>query len=422
MEAASLPFPPSEPSVRVLDDRLVIERAVLRDASAARVIGGADEPLEALARVVGIGARVVDREDTGQQADFVRAEFERAARELEHEFVDRARRVSERLDVKVDEAFGPESGHVTRALERHFGDGSSSAVQHRVRAVLDEAAKAMREDLRKELSSDGSPIAGFQRATLGAMKQTAEQHATALREVTGKLEAMKLEIADLRAEKERLSQVAAAEERGTAKGRTYEEAVFAAVDAIAAGRDDLCDAVGDVAGAAGKKGDVVVDLDGCSGSPRGRIVFEAKDRRLSRPVAMEELDGCLHDREADFAVLVVPSEEEVPARTHALHEYDGNKLVVVYDPDEPAALALGLAYRLARARVLAIRADGEEVDAVALRAEVERATRALEKASTVRREHTKARNAVDAAGLGLDALVEAVEERLRALDALLDAA
>ena len=42
------------------------------------------------------------------------------------------------------------------------------------------------------------------------------------------------------------------------------------------------------------------------------------------------------ERSADFAVLVVPTEEEVPAKLEPLREYNGDKLVVALDPDDRA--------------------------------------------------------------------------------------
>ena len=41
----------------------------------------------------------------------------------------------------------------------------------------------------------------------------------------------------------------------------------------------MAEAVGDLKEATGKVGDVVVAIDACNGPARGRIVFEAKDRR-----------------------------------------------------------------------------------------------------------------------------------------------
>ena len=79
-----------------------------------------------------------------------------------------------------------------------------------------------------------------------------------------------------------------------------------AVDAIARGMGDDCDAVGDFRGAGGRKGDVVVDIDGCAGAARGRIVFEAKNARKSRPEALAELEEAMAQRGADYGVWVVP--------------------------------------------------------------------------------------------------------------------
>ena len=47
------------------------------------------------------------------------------------------------------------------------------------------------------------------------------------------------------------------------------------------------------------------------------------------------LNGSLDDRGADYAVLVVAIEENVPARTQSLVEYEGNKLIVAVDREEP---------------------------------------------------------------------------------------
>ena len=261
--------------VYVRNGRLYVEQLTVDDETAARLAADRDDPVRFVVEAIEIGARVLDRELTGVNAEFVRAEFEKTARELDASFVERARRVADRLDEKVDEVFGPEHGHVTKALERHFGDESSVAVQHQVRALLGEAAVQLRDDLRRQFSADGdaNPLAGFQNAHLAATKQMADQQAGTLRAMAEKLEAMKLEIAELRSEKQKLVEIAAVVEKGTAKGRTYEEAVAMAIDAIASAQGDDCEAVGDLRGEGGRKGDVVVAIDACAGPARGRIVF-----------------------------------------------------------------------------------------------------------------------------------------------------
>src|SRR4051794_3186422 len=188
---SALPLPLAR--VQVSNRRLAIDFLTVDDEIAVRLASECDDPVRFVVEAIEIGARVLDRESTGLNAEFVRAEFEKTARELDAAFVDRARQVAERLDEKVDEVFGPEHGHVTKALARHFGDESSTAVQHRVRAVLGEVSAQMREDLRKQLSadSDSNPLAVFQRTHLAATRQIAGEQSSQMREMNTRLEAMR---------------------------------------------------------------------------------------------------------------------------------------------------------------------------------------------------------------------------------------
>jgi hypothetical protein len=407
--------------VHVVNGRLAIDWLTIDDETTVRLAQERGDPERFVVEAIEIGARVLDREQTGANAEFVRAEFEKTARELDGEFVERARKVAERLDAKVDEVFGPEHGHVTRVLAKHFGDESSVAVQNRVKALLAEVSVQMREDLRRQFSSegDGNPLYGFQNAHLAATRQIAGQQSEQMRAMNEKLEKLNLEIAHLRAEKEKLAELAAVEEKGTAKGRTYEEAVADALETIAAARGDDCDAVGDVRGEGGRKGDVVVAIDACSGPARGKIVFEAKNSQLSKNRALAELDGALETRAADYAVLVVPSEGRLPARTHPLREYNGDKLFVTFDPEDGSTLALEVAYGLARARVLMARADDGGVDAAALQVEVERAQGAMEDVRRIKSQLTNATSGIETARNILDAMATGVRAHLTAIEVLL---
>jgi hypothetical protein len=182
---------------------------------------------------------------------------------------------------------------------------------------------------------------------------------------------------------------------------------------------DSCEAVGDERGAGGKKGDVVVGLDGCSGPERGRIVFEAKDKQLTKPKFYAELDESMSQRDAGYAVLVVPTREEVPAKLHALREYQGDKIVAVFDPEDGSTLELEYAYRVARLRVAAAGDDGTEVDPAALRAIVGRADAAMAEVQQVKKGLTNAAGGIDAARAAFEALEQNVRRELAAMDALL---
>jgi hypothetical protein len=160
-----------------------------------------------------------------------------------------------------------------------------------------------------------------------------------------------------------------------------------------------------------------VSLDACNGPARGRVVFEAKDRRLSRPAALAELDKAMAERSADFAVLVVPTEEEVPAKLEPLREYNGDKVVVALDPDS-GTLALELGYRLARARVLMKRSDADGIDAGELRSTIERALAALAEERKIKQQLTGAKGNIERAYGMVEVMAARVREHLAEIDSM----
>src|SRR5919106_2373694 len=419
MEAAT---PLRQPHVRTVGDRLAIDGLVVEDECAVRLVrdreksGG--DTVKTVSEAIEIGARVLDREQVGANAEFVKTEFERASRQVHTEFADKARTIAEFFEQQFSEVFGEEDGQLAKELERRFGDGSALSVQNRVREAVAETLSRSREDLVRQFSAadERNPLADFKSAALRSISEAAARSDGTQRALLAQLGELKKELQALRDEKTKLEEVEAERERGTAKGRSFEEQVAAAVDAIALAQGDVAEAVGDVRAATGKTGDIVISLDATAGPARGRIVVEAKDRRLSTPGALSELDDAIAARCADFAVLVVPTAEEVPARLEPLREYNGDKLVVALDP-ESGTLPLELGYRLARARVLMKRADGDGIDAGAVGDRLERALAALTEERKIKQQLTGAKTGIDRA---YD-LVETMAARVRALLGEIDA-
>ena len=405
MEAAT-PLPITQ--VRRVGDSMRVDGLVIRDECAVRLLSESEDPAQLVSDAVEIGARVLDREQAGANAEFVKAEFEKAAGELNQQFVERARTVAEGMNT---------------VITRHFNDESSEAVQHKVRQIVRDVSAEMQKELRSELLSEDetNPLAKFHRIQLALSQQQAKAQAEQLQALNDKVEEYRLEMERLRAQNEKLEEVAAVEEKGTAKGRTYEEEVAEAVESIAAAQGDDAEAVGDMLEAGGKVGDVVVGIDACNGPPRGRIVFEAKNKKLSRPEALRELDRARDERNADFAVLVVAGEGKVPAKMLPLREYNGDKMVVTFDPEE-GPLGLQVAYSLARARVLLRRADGEGIDAEAVRATAERAVQSLGEVQRIKQQLTASKTAVDKAADIVDAMAGALKANLAEIQALVAAA
>jgi hypothetical protein len=420
MEAAT---PLRQPHVRVIGDRVAIDGLVVEDECAVRLVRTreehGDDPVKTVRDAVEIGARVLDREQAGANAEFVKTEFEKASREVQHEFTEHARTIAQFFEQQFAAVFGEQDGQLAKELERRFGDGSATSVQNRVREAVAETLTKSREDLVRQFSAsdERNPLADFKAAAVHQIHQAAARSDATQRALLEKMAELEKQLQALRLEKEKLDEVGAERERGTAKGRTFEETGADAVDGIALAQGDVAEAVGDLKEATGKVGDVVVAIDACNGPARGRIVIEAKDRRLSGPKALSELDQAMAERSADFAVLVVPTEDEVPAKMEPLREYNGDKLVVALDP-EAGSLALEVGYRLARARVLMKRSDADGIDAGAVHDAAERALAALAEERKVKQQLTGAKTSIDKAYEHVHAMTSRVRGLLQEVDAL----
>ncbi len=410
-----------QPHVTVQGDRVEIDGLVVVDETLARLVLEAADFAQVATDALEIGARVLDREQTAANAEFVRTEFEKVASTVETAFGERARVAADQLGEKLDDVFDPERGHLARSLSELFSDGSSKAVQNRTREMVAELLRGSREDLLKLFAAgDGSnPLAAIGERTVDEIRAAERRQREGQQMLLGRVHELEKQLQGLRDEKAKLEELAEERERGTAKGRTYEESVADALDAIAGPQGDVAEAVGDEAGAGGRKGDVVVGLDAAAGPARGRIVFEAKDSKLSKPAFSEQLDAARSQRYADYAVLVVPSEDEVPARLHSLREYYGDKMVVAYDPEEGSTLELEFAYRVARARVAMALEGGDEVDAAALRAAVGRALDAVDGVRKVKSQLTSAEGCIGSARDLLETLAAEVRRQLAEVDAVL---
>jgi hypothetical protein len=412
MEAATTLRPAQ---VTVIGTKLMIDGVVVDDRRAVELVGGAEDPLATLLRAIETGARVLDREQAGATVELVRADLEKSTREAEAALEKRTAELADGFAKRFEESFGTD-GTLARELQRLFGDESSVAVQHRIKAVLEQVTRDGRDQLVRQFSSPdaSNPLADFKTGVLNVTKQQVEE-LVAMREQVVELKA---EVQRLHADREKASEVAAEHERSTAKGRPYEEAVFEAVDAIAAGHGDLAEAVGDEAGTRGRKGDVVVGLDGCAGPPRARIVIEAKKSQTSRKAALEYLDEAMAQREASYGLWVVP-ESALPARTVPLREVNGDKLFVVYDPEEGSTLHLEVGYALARARVLMARGETDGLDGQALRAELERALAVLDDERRVKSHLTSAHNGIESARKVLEGMTTVVRGHLKEIDRMM---
>lgn len=426
-----LPFE-ERASVRAIDDRIVIESLTVSDERAAKVVRerveAGDAAAETVKKAIEIGARVIDSESTATNVDYV-----------QHEFSKRMGKLGEEIEKRLDDG----SKEIASQIAENFDDERADSVQGQIKTMLQAAIQFQQSELTKMLTAeDGSnPLVAVQMREQNARREAEERHNKQIAELKLASENLaralveshqkeshrsQAEIAGLR---EKLSvllkqnegekAVEEAEEAGTRKGFTFEENVFRAIEAIADPRGDCATHTGaEAAEGGGKKGDVLVEIGAGSGPASGRIVFEVKDKRLSKNVAWAELNEAMAVRAASFGVLVVAGEDRVPAGREQLSEYEGNKLIVAVDRDEPESLALAIAYRLAAARVAMARGRDLTVDAGEVRAVAEEAKSALKQAQSIRSTLTGIKTSSDKAKATLDEMVAGVEAKLDRIDAL----
>jgi hypothetical protein len=416
MEASEKPQLPLEPgsseaAVRAIGDRLVIERLEVNDPGAARVVQEqvheGHKPAETVSRAIEIGTRVIESEGTAANVDYVKAELERQLSPL-----------AERLGSVIED--GQEE--FVERLANSFDKERSGSVQQQIRELLTAAMEHQRTQLARQFSAqDGAnPLADFKEGVVRAVKGAEETQLAERSEERKRMDALTAEVTALRERLTAKQELDVEQARGTAKGRDFEGRVHDVIDVIATGRGDVAHHVGDQAGETrGKKGDIVVEIGAGAGPGLAKIAFDPKDSQLTRPKAWEVLNGSLQDRGADYAVLVVATEENVPAKTQSLVEYEGNKVIVAVDREEPERIVLETAYCLARSRALAARKDDLALDAPAMKEAIDETRRALESLKTARQALTGMRKNADSMESALGTMEEGAKAALARADSLI---
>src|SRR4029079_9815376 len=104
-------------------------------------------------------------------------------------------------------------------------------------------------------AADGNnPLADFKAGTIRVLKAAEERQHETQQRLLHQMAELEKQLQARRLEKEKLEEVEAERERGSAKGRTFEEAVAETVDRIAVAQGDVAGAGGAPKEATGKGG------------------------------------------------------------------------------------------------------------------------------------------------------------------------
>lgn len=270
-----------------------------------------------------------------------------------------------RLEHSLDEVFSPE-GKLGRELGKVFGPESGLAYR-----LLD----PKKED---------SPIGQLRKTLLDTLDVRKPESPYAI--LNQKLDKILNAVA---AEEARAVEA----EKGTKKGREFEDRVFEALQVIALQHQDAIQPTGEEGGPTGKKGDSVVTLSGTSHRVRPKVVFEVKSRgRLTfkgEGSIWRELEGARANRGAEYAVGIV-TDKIRPSREAILQFSEPSKAIIAYvDEDDPQGPVLDAAYSLSR--ILSVREHTEgkrELRAENIVPSIDRISRSLELIRGIRRSVT----------------------------------
>lgn len=303
-------------------------------------------------------------------------------RQGEQDVVQVANRILERLPERLDAALAGQSESVRSAMTEAARSIIDVGLQQ-VSVLVGQHTATVTRELSLE---EGGPLHALRR-------DLAAQSENARREVTTLLTNL---VAQLEAD--RSARLAGAKS-SRAIGDAAEGDLMALCDKIVTGAGDQFEATGNQAGANGRRnGDGVATLNPLiTGTSRTlRIALEAKTRTrpLSVQALMAEANAACVTREADGALIIVPTRDEVPGES-SVYRLDATHWVVSADD---AAEAAGWSYLWLREAVAltARRVEGKDgVDLAQVEARINAALRSIESLDEVEKSAYLARRNID---------------------------
>jgi hypothetical protein len=420
MEARIVQLPSAAeplPAVRVLDDRIVVERLTVSDPALAAYLRErpADDRALIVERALRIGLLALQDAGVTVNVDVVRSEFEKLARQNEQT----NERAALALEQTLRTNFADGDGRLPRTLEKFLGN--RGALRTMVEELFDEkkrdsAIGRIGRMLETYFDGDASKLAVLLDPTRmnSPMHQFREEMAEGFKSLHERLVAIEAAAAARATERS----------KSAAKGGDFEDLVEALLGEMARGAGDLLDRTVDEAGSTmrSKKGDFVLTVNPmlARGSDL-RIVVEAKDRKVSGREMREELREAKTNRSAAVA-LVVFTPAHAPTGIAPFDVRAGDVYCVV-DPAAPDLATLEVAVRLARLLAMSsLRETEAEIDSAAIGAALTGIREQLDVIKGLKAQLTSISGAASGVSTGLDRLRDNVIARVVEAEAELAAA
>lgn len=405
--------------VQVEDTRVLIKDLLIDDRDLAEYLSSVPDAAAAAIEALKLGARILRLAGTSGDVEMVKREFDAMitgiSTNVEKVLAEARDAVGRRLtQFGTDELQTSLRNHrkeLNEELVKLFGPESANSVQKQIDKMLDEQGKTYVDALAQLLEQTDDPDNPFYKLR-EELKGKAEEAVKEVRELRDKV----IEIVG------EARGAAAEAEKGTAKGRTYQQYVFEEIERIARIFGDTALFVANQPGEKGKDtGDVVAELNPVETSgTQIRIVVEAKNQKnVSAPAILRELDEAKENRVALAALAVFSRPDDVPNGLRTWRDYAGHRYICVLREDEPDPFALEFSYRCARVDALrSIEAEEAKLDVSAVKDLLKRIRGKLTDFQQMQSNLTGAKGSLEKVSELIEAHRKAMREDLDEIDRL----
>ncbi len=334
--------------VHIKDNKLVIDHLTIDDPEVVEYLSVAHEIDKLLVESLRLGVRILRIAQTTGDVEMVKREFESMVSGIGAK-VDKllmeskdalGKRLSEFTSQELQKSLRDHKGEIKDELVRLFGPESAVSIQKQIDKMLEIQGTNYTQALNRVLSESDNPENPFYKLR----KELKDKVDDAVKEIRELREKWIETVGEARG-------LAQEREKGTAKGRTYQEYIFERVESMSRVFGDTAENVADQLGEKGKSraGDVLVTLNPSdTANAEIRVVIEAKNRTTTSPAILKELDEAMENRVAAAAIAVFSKAEYVPPGLRTWRDYPGRKYICLSMEDEADSFALEFSYRCAR--------------------------------------------------------------------------
>lgn len=400
----------SNQKLHIEDTQVIIKHIVIDDREVADYLSAAEDSEGAIIEAIRLGVRILSIAERSGDVEMVKREFDAMISNTTTK-VDKViteaktgieKRLAEFTSDELQKSLRDHRSELNDELVKLFGPDSANSVQKQIDKMLEAQGTSFVEALTEVLEQTDDPENAF----FKLRKELEEKADETLQEVKRVRDKLLEVIGEAKG-------AASEREKGTAKGRSYQEYVFEQVEGMARLFGDTAEDVSDELGEKGKSkaGDIVVEINPSdTNNTAVKVVFEAKNRKTSVPAILKELEEAKENRVAEAAVAVFASQDYVPSGLRTWRDYSGHRYICVLHEDELDPFALEFSYRCARVDALhSIELAEPQLDFATIKGALKQMGAKLKDFQQMRTKLTGANTAID----GVKSLIKEHEESMR---------